>query len=139
MVGDDVEIEKTLDGKAVIQEIFERKNMLKRPRVSNISQIVFVISPKMPKPNFLMIDKELCYAELMRIHPIIVINKIDLDEKEARKMEELYTKTGYQVMKTKAELGEGIEELKKVLLGQTTVLAGNSGVRKIYNHKSNIR
>lgn len=139
VVGDNVEIEEILDGKAVIQEILERKNMLKRPKVSNISQIVFVISPKMPKPNFLMIDKELCYAELMGIHPIIVINKMDLDEKAAKRMEELYTKTGYQVIKTKAEFGEGIEALKKVLLGQTTVLAGSSGVRKIDNYQSNIR
>lgn len=65
---------------------------MKRPKVSNISQIIFVISPKMPKPNLLMLDKWLAYAEFSKIKPIIVINKIDLDEKEAKSIYDLYTK-----------------------------------------------
>ena len=65
---------------------------MKRPKVSNISQIIFVISPKMPKPNLLMLDKWLVFAEFSKIKPIIVINKIDLDAKMAEKIYNIYTK-----------------------------------------------
>ena len=65
---------------------------MKRPKVSNISQIVFIISSKMPKPNLLMLDKSLGFAEFSKIKPTILINKIDLDEKEAEKLYNLYTK-----------------------------------------------
>lgn len=65
---------------------------MKRPKVANISQIIFVISSKMPKPNLLMLDKWLAYAEFMNIKPIVVINKIDLDEEETNNIYNIYTK-----------------------------------------------
>lgn len=89
----------------------------------------------MPKPNLLVLDKELCYAEFLNIEPIILINKIDLSEKETEAIYEIYTKAGYKVIKTEAEKNYGLEELKKELKGNTSVLAGQSGVRKIYNNK----
>lgn len=72
---------------------------MKRPKVSNISQIIFVISPKMPKPNLLMLDKWLVYAEFLKIKPIIVINKIDLDEKEAKRIYDIYMKVRIYCLK----------------------------------------
>ena len=89
MYGDNVEFD---ENQKVINKILERKSFIKRPKVSNISQIIFVISSKMPKPNLLMLDKWLAYAEFSKIKPIIVINKIDLDKKEKEKIEEMYTK-----------------------------------------------
>lgn len=65
---------------------------MKRPKVANISQIVFLISSKMPKPNLLMLDKWLAFAEFSKIKPVIVINKIDLNEEEAEKIYNLYTR-----------------------------------------------
>ncbi len=90
MYGDNVEFD---ENQKVINKILERKSFIKRPKVSNISQIIFAISSKMPKPNLLMLDKWLAYAEFSKIKPIIVINKIDLDKKETEKIEEIYTKT----------------------------------------------
>lgn len=47
----------------------------------------------MPKPDLLLLDKQLAFAEFLRIEPIICINKIDL-EKEYRILEiEKYIKT----------------------------------------------
>ena len=89
MYGDNVEFD---ENQKVINKILERKSFIKRPKVSNISQIIFAISSKMPKPNLLMLDKWLAYAEFSKIKPIIVINKIDLDKKETEKIEEIYTK-----------------------------------------------
>lgn len=91
VVGDEVEFEILDENIAVINSILDRKTFMKRPKVSNISQIMFVNSTKMPKPNLLMLDKELIFAEFSNIKPIIVINKIDLDEKEAKRLKEIYT------------------------------------------------
>lgn len=93
MCGDNVEFD---EDQKVINKVLERKSFMKRPKVSNISQIIFVISSKMPKPNLLMLDKWLAYAEFLKIKPVIVINKIDLDKKEAEKIEEIYTKARIQ-------------------------------------------
>ena len=90
VVGDNVEIEIINQNQAVINRILDRTSFMKRPKASNISQIVFVISSKMPKPNLLMLDKWLAFAEFSKIKPIIVINKIDLDEKETEKISKIY-------------------------------------------------
>ncbi len=96
---------------------------MKRPKVSNISQIIFIISTKMPKPNLLMLDKWLAFAEFSKIKPTILINKIDLDENIAEKLYNLYTKVGYKVIKTSSETGEGIGELKNILKNNITAFA----------------
>lgn len=57
----------------------------------------------MPSPNLLMLDKELALAEFLNINSIICINKTDLNETKANEIYETYTKTGYNVIKTKAE------------------------------------
>ena len=131
MVGDKVEIQITDEEKneAVIEKILPRKNEIKRPRISNIDQIVFIISTKNPKPDLLMLDKQLIYVESLKIEPIIVINKIDL-EKTYKQIQELYTKIGYKVIVTSAKQNIGIDELKKQLENKISVFSGNSGVGK---------
>ena len=65
VVGDKVEIE-IIDGeknKAVIEEIRTRETYIKRPKMSNINQIILVVSSKNPKPDLLLLDKQLAYAE----------------------------------------------------------------------------
>ena len=94
VVGDIVELD-LLDSEnktAVIQKIEERKNYIKRPKVSNISQLVLVISCKSPKPDLLMLDKQLSFAEYLKIKPIIVLNKIDLGNKEIEQIEQIYSR-----------------------------------------------
>ncbi|MCI8519073.1 MAG: GTPase RsgA [Clostridia bacterium] len=88
-----------------------------------------MVAPRMPALNSLVLDKELCFAEHIRINPVIVINKIDLDEKKTNEIFEIYTKAGFKVIKMQAEKGEGISHLKEVLKSNTSVLAGESGVR----------
>ena len=131
LVGDKVEIQITDEEKseAVIEKILPRKNELKRPKVSNIEQVVFIISIKNPKPDLLMLDKQLAYVENLKIEPVIVINKIDLDE-NYKKIQELYTKIGYKVIATSAKQNIGISELKKQLKNKISVFSGNSGLGK---------
>ena len=133
VVGDIVKI-NILDEenkKAVIEEVLPRTTYIKRPKMSNITQIILVISSKNPKPDLLLLDKQLAFAEYLNIKPVIVLNKTDLDEKvEFEKIKTVYESIGYIVLKTVAKTGEGILELKELLNGKITAFSGNSGVGK---------
>lgn len=131
LVGDRVEIEVTDEEKneAIIEEILPRNNEIKRPKIANIDQIVFIISTKNPKPDLLMLDKQLAYAEKIHVEPIIVVNKCDLKE-IYKSIKELYSKVGYKVIVTSAKQNIGINELKQVLQNKISVFSGNSGVGK---------
>lgn len=132
-VGDMVNIEVLNEetNEAIINEILERKTYIKRPKISNVSQIMLVISSKHPKPDLLMLDKQLAYSELMNIKPVIIINKIDLaKEDEILNIEKIYTQIGYNVIKTNAITKVGIDKVKAILKDNISVFSGNSGVGK---------
>lgn len=137
VVGDKVEIQ-ILDEenkKAVIEEIQERTTYIKRPKMSNITQLVLVVSSKNPKPDLLLLDKQLAFAEFLRIKPIIVLNKTDLDKKrEFEKIKEIYQNIGYPVIETIAKECDnkenGIYDLEKYLKENINAFSGNSGVGK---------
>ena len=133
VVGDNVVFEVTDEEnkKAVIEEILERKIYVKRPKIANITQMIFVLSSKDPKPDILMLDKQLAFAEFLGVKSLILLNKTDLDNKKRFKEIRLtYEKIGYKVIETQAKEGIGIEELKKELKGNINVFSGNSGVGK---------
>lgn len=133
VVGDKVEINilNKEENKAVIEEILPRTNYIKRPKMSNLTQIILVISCKNPKPDLLLLDKQLAFAEYLGIKPIIVLNKADLDKKqEFKPIKELYTKIGYTVIETEAKNLKGINELEKILKNNVNAFSGNSGVGK---------
>jgi len=133
VVGDNVEFE-ILDEenrKAVIEEIGERKVYIKRPKLANITQIIFVVSSKDPKPDLLMLDKQLAFAEFLKINSVIVLNKTDLDKKEAfKEIKKIYEKIGYKVIITDAKNKQGIEDLKAEMKNNINAFSGNSGVGK---------
>lgn len=127
VVGDIVEFN---ENENVIEKIEKRDNYIKRPKISNITQIVCVLSAKNPKPDLLMLDKQLAYAEYVGIKAAIVINKIDLDKKKVEEIKEIYKNIGYQIVETNAKEKEGIDGLNKILENNISVFAGNSGVGK---------
>ena len=135
VVGDFVECEIVKEDKekdrVSIDKISDRNVYIKRPKLANISQIVLVVSSKHPKPDLLMLDKQLAFAEYLGINALIVLNKIDLDKNMSFKnIKNVYEKVGYKVLETEAKVGKGIEELRKELLGNTNAFSGNSGVGK---------
>lgn len=133
VVGDLVEIQIIDEekNKAIIEKIMPRNTYIKRPKMSNITQIILVVSSKNPKPDLLLLDKQLAFAEYLGITPIIVLNKTDLDKnKEFEKIKKIYEKIGYKVIKTVAKEKNGIEELKNILEGNINAFSGNSGVGK---------
>ncbi len=133
VVGDLVEIEiiDKENKKAVINKIEERKVYVKRPKLANITQIIFVVSSQSPKPDLLMLDKQLAFANFLGIKALIVLNKTDLDKKtEFKEIKNIYEKIGYTVIETDAKNQKGIEELKKQLKNNINAFSGNSGVGK---------
>ena len=132
VVGDKVnfEITKIEEKTGVIEEILPRENYIKRPKIANINQMVLVISSKMPKPDLLMLDKQLTFAEYMNIKPVIVINKIDLAKEIAEEIKEQYKFTNYEIIETNAKENVGIYELRNALKNKISVFSGNSGVGK---------
>ena len=133
VVGNIVEISiiDETNKKAVIEKIQPREVYIKRPRLSNITQIVFVVSSKDPKPDLLMLDKQLAFAEYIGVKAIIVLNKTDLDKKEEFKnINSTYSKIGYKVILTDAKNRKGIDDLRKELKNNINAFSGNSGVGK---------
>lgn len=133
-VGDNVEIEiiDEQNKKAIIEKIVERKNFSRRPKVANLTGLICVIATKLPKPDLLMLDKQLVFAEYFNIKPTIIVNKIDLDENTALEIKKQYSDIGYNVIITNAITGEGIKEIvdKTDRNLQILALSGNSGVGK---------
>lgn len=133
IVGDRVEIELIGEEKqtAVITKILPRDNYMKRPKLANVTKIIFVVSASHPKPDLLLLDKQLVFAEFLGIQPMIIINKVDLEKEEiVDHIKEIYTNIGYKVMVTIAKEKQGIEEVKCMLQGGINAFSGNSGVGK---------
>ena len=133
LVGDEVEFTITNSEKqeGVIEQILPRKNELKRPKMANLTQLILVVSMKMPSPDLLLLDKQLVFAEFMGLKATIVLNKVDLEDKEEiDRIAKLYEDIGYKIIQTNAKEGIKVEEIKALLEGETTAFAGNSGVGK---------
>lgn len=133
VVGDKVQFEILNEEKkeAVIEKIEERTVYIKRPKMSNITKIILVVSCKHPKPDLLLLDKQLIFAEWLKIKPVIVLNKIDLDSKnDYEEIEEIYSDLGYKVITTNAKDNIGIDKLLEELKGEISAFSGNSGVGK---------
>ena len=133
VAGDLVDIEITDEEKmvGVITKIHTRKNYLKRPKMANLTQIILVISMKLPNPDLELLDKQLVYSEFLGIKPIICLNKVDLEEDEKiEKISSIYKNIGYEVIKTNAKEKVGVNKLKPFLKNNITAFSGNSGVGK---------
>lgn len=128
LAGDRVKITVRDGEENTIDEIFERKNCLKRPPVANIDTLMIVVSVSNPAPNTLVIDKMTVLAEKNHIEPVIVITKTDLGS--AAELRTIYSKTGYRVLTASGKTGEGIETVKELLRNRLTAFTGNSGVGK---------
>ncbi len=133
LVGDEVEI-SILDAenkKGNIDAVLERKNELIRPAVANIDQAVVIFAVKKPEPNFNLLDRFLIMMQQKEIPCILVFNKSDLaDEDEEEKLKKIYSGSGCDILFISARQEEGIEEVKNVLWGKTSAVAGPSGVGK---------
>ncbi|MGD8403122.1 MAG: ribosome small subunit-dependent GTPase A [Anaerolineales bacterium] len=143
-IGDRVRFIDAGNGTAIINEVLPRKSTLSRPApvpgqrvfeqviVSNVDQVVPVFAAASPTPKWGLLDRYLVSAEASELPVLIVITKLDLAHKN-RQLEadlEIYRRIGYQICMLSSVSGQGLDELKDLLAGRTSVLIGKSGVGK---------
>ncbi len=116
----------------VIEKIEPRKNLLTRPPVANVDNVLIVMAMKSPDFDSYLLDNFLAVYEYKQIQPIIVFNKIDLlgDRSELTGWMELYKSIDYEVVAVSALQERGIEQIKAYIQGEITIIAGPSGVGK---------
>lgn len=143
VVGDVVACEKDVDDSYVISSIEQRRNYIIR-RASNLSkeshiiaanidQALLVVTLFSPETANEFVDRFLVTCEAYKIPVTILLAKIDLARKRPELIEEfrsIYESAGYPIVELSATEGEGVESVKELLRGKTTLLSGNSGVGK---------
>ena len=133
LVGDNVMIDiiDEENKKGNITEIIPRKNRLLRPPVANVDQAVILFAIVKPDPNYNLLDRFLIMMRQQNLPVIICFNKQDIaTEEEQLELYNAYEKCGYKVLFISVKEDKGLDELKELLRGKTTTLAGPSGVGK---------
>ncbi len=139
-VGDDVIVDLAGDP-ASIEEVLPRRNSLSRvasshdPReqilAANVDRLVVIGSLAKPGFSSNRTDRILAACEYEEIPATLVLNKVDLvEEEEVAPIEATYRAIDVPVLRTSAETGEGVDELRELLRGRTTVFYGASGAGK---------
>ena len=133
LVGDNVEIDIIDEEKKLgnVTDIFPRKNQLIRPPVANVDQAVILFAIVKPDPNYNLLDRFLISMRQQNLPVIICFNKQDIaTPQEKQELYDAYEKCGYKVLFISVIEEKGLDELKELLRGKTTTLAGPSGVGK---------
>lgn len=144
-VGDHVEFSVLAEEKTgLIQKLEPRDNYIIRKSTklskqthiiaSNIDYAFLVITLTHPRTSTGFIDRFLVTAEAYHIKTILIFNKADLfSEKDQQQVDDLinlYKKIGYHCLQTSTVSGQGIETLKQLMKGKTSLYSGHSGVGK---------
>lgn len=127
-----------------ITEIDERRNYIVRKAsnlskqshilAANIDLALLVVTVARPQTTTTFIDRFLATAEAYRVPAALVINKMDQltddERQEADYLGLIYGAIGYPVFMVSALTGDGLDALRTAMQGQTSLLAGHSGVGK---------
>lgn len=138
VVGDRVQVEPSEGGELWgITDVEPRTSILER-RVpegrgnrsvaANVDQVLVVTATCDPEPIPQLIDRLLVVAEANEIPAAVIINKTDLDPGTA--LEQRMRRAGYEVYRTAARTGEGIDALRAALAEKESVVTGPSGAGK---------
>ena len=127
LVGDEVECSRE-GGRGMIERVLPRRNAFVRPAVSNLDALVIFASETNPVTDPFLIDRVSAIAGNQGVPVLLCINKIDLSD--CGRLYEIYTGAGFEVFRTSAVSGEGIEALAARIRGKTVAFTGNSGVGK---------
>ncbi len=133
LVGDEVEIEILDEAEKTgnLEQILPRRNELIRPAVANIDQALVVFAVTDPKPHLNLLDRFLVTMESKKIPALLCFNKKDIaDEQDLEELEQIYGRCGYPLFLISVHTQENVEQIRGMLKGKTTVIAGPSGVGK---------
>lgn len=112
-----------------LEEILPRSSECLRPPVANMTLLALVAAPA-PAPDWLLLDKLLLGARMQGMRALLIMNKCDLGEEAAEEARLDYAGADLPVIAVSAQRGEGLEELRSLLHGETVCFAGQSGVGK---------
>lgn len=130
VVGDIVEI----SDENFIMTIEKRKNILTRPTVANIDNLVIQFAARNPVIDFERLDLLILHSFFNNIDPIVVINKVDLiDEAEKSEINERLSylnQIDVPLLFISTEKNIGIDILEGLLKDKVTAFGGPSGVGK---------
>lgn len=102
----------------------------------NIDQAVIAVSVVNPPLKPALIDRYLIASRKGNIHPIIVVNKVDLLDTNSeeqtlyREFLATYEPLGFPILSISTTKQLGLDALRSLLKDKTTVFAGQSGVGK---------
>lgn len=125
--GDYVEINKE---DLTIEDIYPRKNLLQRPKVANVDQVIIMHSLKNPEFKHSLLDRFLLLVECSGFDPLVVINKIDKADGEYKKQFQDYIDAGYELHFISVVENLNINDLMERLSNKVNVLTGPSGAGK---------
>jgi len=139
VVGDRVGFLAEGDPPFVLTEVEERRTTLQRTRqgreaqviAANVDLCVIVASAAEPSFKPRLVDRFLISARVGGVEPALVVNKADLaDAADLQAMLAPYGRLGVPALSVSAETGAGMEALRELLRGKTSVFSGQSGVGK---------
>ena len=133
LVGDNVIIEVLDEDNRIgnITEILPRTSELIRPAAANVDQALVIFAITNPEPNFNLLDRFLVMMDYQSLPTVILFNKEDLaDDSEKEKVKNIYRDCGCTLLFASAAKEQGLSEVREILRGKTTILAGPSGVGK---------
>ena len=131
VVGDRVLFTPMENGSGTLESVLPRDNIMLRPRVANVDQVLLVVPLAQPEPDLKLMGRILVCCHAAHIQALICFNKLDLVSLEdADKLLSVYGEAGYQAFAASALRGDGLERLRQVLAGRISVLAGPSGAGK---------
>lgn len=132
--GDFVELENfdSNSMQAFISNSINRSNLITRPKVANVSQVIIVSALKEPDLNLEQLDRYITHCEIHKIQPVLCFNKEDINDDDSLKQKvlDIYEPLNYKIIFTSALKKTGLEELKPVLRNNISILCGASGVGK---------
>ena len=133
LVGDNVIIEVLDEDNRIgnITEILPRTSELIRPAAANVDQALVIFAITNPEPNFNLLDRFLVMMDYQSLPTVILFNKEDLaDDSEKERVKNIYRDCGCTLLFASATKEQGLSEVREILMGKTTILAGPSGVGK---------
>lgn len=122
----------------LITRIHERSNELRRPNLrgkievlaANIDRLL-VMAAGTPQPDWAIVDRYLCAAELISVAAAVVYNKSDLPVVSS--LDEVladYDRIGYVTVRCSAKSGDNFESVSSLLSDGVSIVVGQSGVGK---------
>lgn len=127
-VGDRVDIDNS-QAPAIIESVAKRKNTFIRPPLCNLDALVITIA-QIPAPDFMIVDKLILFSLCYGVEPIIVVNKIDINQGICEYVTKTYNNVVDNIIFTNAHTGEGVEDLKNAIRNKLCAFAGQSAVGK---------